>query len=364
MIVPERLKLLLKHHRQADNYRKLKVLKGEDVTKIKPPEWLIEDFIMEEGFTVLHSDAGVGKTFLALDWANTIANGWTWFGKKTQKTTVLYVLAEGIGYLGARVNAWKNRRNASIFPPVFYYTSAVPLFAPPGKLPTTEQLDFLDLVESVDPGLIVIDTLQRCTVGANENLQQDMGQVVAMIDTLRQNFNTAILAIHHDTKSGESMRGSSVIRASADTTIHLTARGQDSGFIEMECTKQKDAEPFKPWSLMLTADKESGSAGLSAYQEGVKARDYSLLKALGDITTHRGEKFFNKAWREAANMEGGRFERPKAQLIRENLVEQTGEGRSKQYSVAKEGWDIIESETSRPVPRVEQVQESLLEEDE
>lgn len=63
-------------------------------------------------------------------------------------------------------------------------------------------------------------------------------------------------------------------------------------------------------------------------------------------------------------MDGGRFERPKAQLIREELVEQTGEGRSKQYSVTKEGWDIIESETSRPVPRVEQVQESLLEEDE
>jgi len=363
MIVPERLKLLLKHHRLEDNYKPLSYIKGEDVTKLKPPEWLMEDFIMEEGFTVLHSDAGVGKTFLALDWANTIANGWSWFGRETQKTTVLYVLAEGIGYLGARVSAWKNRRNASIFPPVFYYTSAVPLFAPPGKLPTAEQLDFLDMVESVDPGLIVFDTLQRCTVGANENLQQDMGQVVAMVDTIRQNFNCAVMAVHHDTKSGESMRGSSVIRASADTTIHLTARGDNDGFIEMECTKQKDAEPFKPWSLMLTSDKESGSASLTAYQEGVKARDYSLLKALADITTFRGEKFFNKAWREAANMEGGRFERPKAQLIREELVTQTGEGRSKQYSVSKEGWDIIESESSRPVPRIEHVQDDLLDEE-
>ena len=114
---------------------------------------------------------------------------------------------------------------------------------------------------------------------------------------------------------------------------------------------------------MLVSDPESNSASLTAYQEGVKARDYTLLKALADITTHRGEKFYNKAWREAADMEGGRFERPKAQLIREELVEQTGEGRQKQYSVSKSGWDIIESESSRPVPRIEHVQDDLLDEE-
>ena len=360
MIQIEKLKLLLKKHKKQENFDPLKAIQGEDVTKLKPPNWLIEDFIMEEGFTVLHSDAGVGKTFLALDWANTIANGWAWFGRETNKTTVLYVLAEGIGYLGARVTAWKNKRNSSMFPPVFYYTSAVPLFAPPGKVPTSEQLDFLDLVEKINPGLIVFDTLQRCTVGANENLQQDMGQVVSMVDTLRQNFNCAILAVHHDTKSGESMRGSSVIRASADTTIQLTTSGES--FIEMTCTKQKDAEPFKAWSMVISGDDESGSAYLTAYQQGVKARDYTLLKALGDITTHRGEKFFNKAWREAANLEGGKFERPKAQLIRDGFVGQEGEGRSKSYFVTKEGWDILEQDTIRP--GFEQVQEQLLEEDE
>ena len=360
MIQIEKLKLLLKKHKKQENFDPLKAIQGEDVTKLKPPNWLIEDFIMEEGFTVLHSDAGVGKTFLALDWANTIANGWAWFGRETNKTTVLYVLAEGVGYLGARVSAWKNKRNASIFPPVFYYTSAVPLFAPIGKMPTTEQLDFFELVERLDPGLIVFDTLQRCTVGANENLQQDMGQVVSMVDTLRQNFNCAILAVHHDTKSGESMRGSSVIRASADTTIQLTTSGES--FIEMTCTKQKDAEPFKAWSMVISGDDESGSAYLTAYQQGVKARDYTLLKALGDITTHRGEKFFNKAWREAANLEGGKFERPKAQLIRDGFVGQEGEGRSKSYFVTKEGWDILEQDTIRP--GFEQVQGQLLEEDE
>ena len=69
MLQPEKLKLLLKHHRKEETYKPLSAIKGSEVTKLKPPDWLIEDFIMEEGFTVLHSDAGVGKTFLALDWA-------------------------------------------------------------------------------------------------------------------------------------------------------------------------------------------------------------------------------------------------------------------------------------------------------
>ena len=51
MIVPEKLKLLLKHHRLQENYKPLSYIKGEDVTSLKPPDWLIEDFIMEEGFT-------------------------------------------------------------------------------------------------------------------------------------------------------------------------------------------------------------------------------------------------------------------------------------------------------------------------
>ena len=351
MIKKEQLDILLESKRSQEDFSPLTVYKGEDILKMEPPQWLLSDFVMEGGFTVLHGDAGVGKTFLALDWANTIANGWTWFQKESVKSPVLYVLAEGVGYLGARVSAWRNNRKASSFPPVFYHTSAVPLFAPVGKMPTSEQVDFLEMVDRIQPKLLVLDTLQRCTVGANENLQQDMGQVVGMIDTIRQNYGTSILAVHHDTKSGDNMRGSSVIRASAATTIQLVSK-QDS-IIEMKCTKQKDAEPFKDWNLVMISDPESGSAYFSAYQQGVRVRDYSLLRALADITTSRGEKITTKAWRDVSGLEGGSFERPKAALIRNGQVDQFGEGRAKTYAITQLGWDLLEQQdrlTKRPLP--------------
>ena len=123
----------------------------------------------------------------------------------------------------------------------------------------------------------------------------------------------------------------------------------------MTCTKQKDAEPFKDWNLTLVGDPASGSAVLSAYQQGVKVRDYSLLRALADVITIRGEKITNKTWRDSANLDGGRFERPKASLVREGLVEQIGEGRSKLYTISKEGWDLLEQQNMlnsnfRPLP--------------
>ena len=367
MIHKEQLDIIIDSRRNSEDFSPLNVKTGLEVTQIKPPDWLIDDFIMEGGFTVLHSDAGVGKTFLALDWANTIANGWQWFSKESVKVPVLYVLAEGVGFLGARVTAWKNKRNATSYPPVHYYTSAVPLFAPVGKFPMRDQIDFLELVDRIKPGLIVFDTLQRCTVGANENLQQDMSQVIAMIDTIRQNYNTAILAVHHDTKSGEAMRGSSVLKASADTTIQLTKKDE---IIEMTCTKQKDAEAFKDWNLTLSTEPKSGSAFFTAYQQGVKVRDYSLLRALADVITIRGEQITNKTWRDSANLDGGRFERPKASLVREGLVDQLGEGRSKTYTISKEGWDLLEQQNMlnttsfRPLPdNIKPEQQELLEDE-
>ncbi len=44
---------------------------------------------------MLYGPTGIGKTFLALDWAMSICSGQPWFGQEVRKGQVLYVLAEG-----------------------------------------------------------------------------------------------------------------------------------------------------------------------------------------------------------------------------------------------------------------------------
>ena len=100
------------------------------------------------------------------------------------------------------------------------------------------------------PGLIVIDTLNKCFGGLDENSTADMTQFVRGLDDLRSHFpEGAILVVHHSGKDkARGERGSTVLRAAADTVIRLDKQGRT---ITLKCEKQKDGEEFKDLRLTL-----------------------------------------------------------------------------------------------------------------
>ena len=59
------------------------------------PEWLVTDLLIENTFAVLVGEPGVGKSFLALDWAMSICHAKDWQGKGTKYGPVAYIVAEG-----------------------------------------------------------------------------------------------------------------------------------------------------------------------------------------------------------------------------------------------------------------------------
>jgi hypothetical protein len=89
------------------------------------------------------------------------------------------------------------------------------------------------------PALIVIDTQARCTVGANENDNGEMGQVVAAADQLREASRACVLLIHHSGRNGENMRGASAFDGAATSIIKVT---KNEEYVEVQCDKQKDVE--------------------------------------------------------------------------------------------------------------------------
>ena len=58
--------------------------------------------------------------------------------------------------------------------------------------------------EGIEPVLIVLDTLARLMVGADENIAKDMGLAIAGIDRLRQETRATVLVIHHTRKEKPS----------------------------------------------------------------------------------------------------------------------------------------------------------------
>jgi AAA domain len=90
-----------------------RLLTDIEIENLPPPEWLIDALIPRNALVVLYGEPGIGKTFLALDWAMSVAAGRTWLGRTVQQGHVLYLAFEGSAGFGPRLRAWKlNCRSA------------------------------------------------------------------------------------------------------------------------------------------------------------------------------------------------------------------------------------------------------------
>lgn len=212
---------------------------GDELDAIPPPTWLI-DGMVTDGMTVVVGDPGSAKTFLALDWALSIASGAPWLAESVTQRNVLYVTGEGTAGLPARRRSWITARQRD--------TAGFYCIPHPVNLldPDDEEALSAD-VYATDAKLLVIDTLARCMAG-DENSAQDMGGFVSVLDRIRAERACASLVVHHTGVEGGRPRGSTALRGAADTLVHMK---HDDGDVEMTCWKQKDAAPFPKWHMKL-----------------------------------------------------------------------------------------------------------------
>jgi hypothetical protein len=117
--------------------------------------------------------------------------------------------------------------------------------------PGERQLLLFEIAKLHDPkpALVVLDTFARCFVGGEENSSKDVGEFVDAAAKIQEVTGGAVLILHHTGKGeGDSARGSSALRASADVMM-LLRRTRDA--LRLTNNKQKDAEEFSPVCLGL-----------------------------------------------------------------------------------------------------------------
>lgn len=178
--------------------------------------WAIEGVI--GGLGLLWGAPGVGKSFVAVSMAVSVATGRPWIGRRTHDGPVLYVAGEGgkaaVGRrMFAAIEQWSMDLEAEPVP-IRIATPATDLTAGP-----QEVLRDVDEWGSI-PKLVVIDTLSRCFTG-DENKQEYMGRFVHSLDTIRDTYGCAVLVVHHSNRQGK-VRGSNVLGGAADVSWHLT----------------------------------------------------------------------------------------------------------------------------------------------
>lgn len=202
-----------------------KPLDVETLINLPPPKWLVPGLVVD-GMNWLIGEQKIGKTFLALDAAMTLA----------QTQPVAYFAGEGVSGLGVRIQAWMGKH--LVGPGKMQVFPFVPRISRPG-----DSHKLLATVEELRPALVVIDTFARAMGGADENSALEVGRFVDMCDQARQISGCGTLILHHPAKNGTGYRGSGAIAGAADLLCVLTEDQSVPGSLTLTYDDVKDFEP-------------------------------------------------------------------------------------------------------------------------
>lgn len=220
---------------------RFRLLDRKAIMAIQPIQWCVKGLLPTTGIGAIFGPSRSGKSFLAKDLGACIALGQDWFGHRTTRCDVTYVMLEGEGGLRNRVEAWEIH-NGKLLPSGF---KAMPQ---PFQLADPEQVEELGALLP-SGGVVIIDTFNRAAPGLDENSSQDMGRILAGMKRLQGVTGGLVLVVHHTGKdASKGMRGHSSLLAALDGSIEVE-RTATSRF--WSAAKVKDGEDGKQVAFQL-----------------------------------------------------------------------------------------------------------------
>lgn len=290
----------------------------DELDSLPEMSWRIEGIMPDDSTGMLYGKFGSRKTFATLDMACCIATGKAWHGHDVEKGHVVYVYAEGLRGLKARLRAWEEANGRKVKDLAFV----------PRAIRFMDEADVKFLIDRINtelpkmPVLVVIDTLARAMVGGDENDQKDMGVMVENADALRRATGATVWWNHHTNKV-DDYRGSSALPGALDVMIKAERTGE---ILKLVCEKMKDAEEFEDIELVATPVLQSiiltakDSAGVRQAQfDGLNAADKEAYRKLAQEL--HGEATWG-VWLTLTAMSKDTFKRCIERLKKAGLVKQ------------------------------------------
>ena len=215
-------------------------------------EHLVKGVLTRGEMSMLLGESQSGKSFIAIDIAMAVARGIDWFGNKVKRGGVIYQAGESAtGVRRKRFPAYAKHHNLARDPlpivllerPVDFYNS-------------DDQVDqFIDECKhwgrtfAVPLELIIIDTFNKATPGANENDGKDMGMVLARCDRIRRETGAHVMLVHHLNAGGTKARGHTSLFANLENVILVK---------KVENASDADGRKIREWTIAKQKDGDDG----------------------------------------------------------------------------------------------------------
>lgn len=260
-----------------------------------PMEWVIKGWIPKQSISMIYGESGVGKSFIALDMACSIASGKPWQNVKTSQGTVVYMAGEGNYGIRQRIASWCKKNGIKDLDNLLVSNKPIDLDAPNGALKVIEAIREL-CPNSV--GILYIDTLNNHMSG-DENSARDTRTMINNCKIIAAALGCTVVLLHHTGLNDASKfraRGSSAWKGSLDSSLLISHAGND--VIKVSCEKMKDAQEPSPLFGTLCyvnlgwTDEDGEEIKGAAFQI---ENDYVETKKK-DSKVNDDIKLFTKAW--------------------------------------------------------------------
>ncbi|MDB2703767.1 AAA family ATPase [Methylophilaceae bacterium] len=220
--------------------------KLKELKNLPKVEWLVDGVLANKGIATIYGASGSSKSFLAIDLCMNLALGNAWFEIPViTKIPVVYVALEGFTGVAKRLQGWCQHYK--------WYPNNLEITKDELLLAENKSVDeFISFYKGREfsGGIVIIDTLNNACPNIDENHAGAMGGVIYNIKRIQKELDCTVLIIHHSGKNEENgMRGSSSLKASMDSVLHVTQ--SKAGLCHWVLEKSKDSECGVGYSYRL-----------------------------------------------------------------------------------------------------------------
>jgi len=223
-------------------------------------EWVVDRLIPKGAIIILFGKGGIGKTWVAMDFARCIADGLPYLGLQTIQSPVVFIDFENpLAVLNERTRKLGECKN------VYFWRANNPKLTAP-RLDSKEW----DLYKKLPSNAVLIFDTLRASQGRDENASNEMGLIMGRLKELRDLGFTVIL-LHHTAKNNDRVaKGSTAIVDLADHILGLTLVKKKTDGSEVILDDDDDEEGavyrfgwrektrFEPYRCYLTLDPDRG----------------------------------------------------------------------------------------------------------